>query len=519
MVQVRICPDCSEISETAPGGICPKCLMGLGFDSQDGAASAAGSGQHRIPFVPPEPEELASRFPQLEILEFIGSGGMGAVYRARQLHLDRIVALKIVPVELASTEMFSERFAREARAMAKLTHPRIVTVFDFGEADGMPYLVMEFINGVNLRQAIGPQKLQPNQALAIIPQICDALQYAHAMGVVHRDIKPENILLDRQGNVKIADFGLAKLLGAGLAEFTLTQTRQMMGTPHYMAPEQLERPHEVDHRADIYALGVVFYELLTGELPLGRFSPPSEKAGTDIRLDEMVHKTLEKDPDRRYQQASELKTDLDGIASEPPRLSSFAMFSESQLTFGRVLKHWYRDWATDWQHRLLTLLKWAAFAAYVAIFYQLVDVTGSIHEVSGSIHESGYNYKVGSWCEIRKHPSTGFRTRFDIFDDSVGVVLMFGISMYIVYWRIRKTAAGGDKLRPIPWAHVAFWLLTASFVVVGGFFPESRHVMLLVPTWSLMAVWAAVALGIQFAVRKDDLPPREWFEQKSWISS
>jgi hypothetical protein len=151
----------------------------------------------------------------------------------------------------------------------------------------------------------------------VVPQICDALQYAHRNGVVHRDIKPENILLDPAGRVKIADFGLAKLLGRTPAHLTLTSDRQVMGTLHYMAPEQVETPLAVDHRADIFALGVVFYEMLTGELPLGRFARPSQKAKVDARLDEVVFRALEKEPARRYQAASEVRVELDRIKTSP----------------------------------------------------------------------------------------------------------------------------------------------------------------------------------------------------------
>src|SRR5262249_17203510 len=158
-------------------------------------------------------------------------------------------------------------------------------------------------------------KIAPREALAIIPQICDALHFAHAEGIVHRDIKPENVLVDKKGRVKIADFGLAKLLGKTPGELTLTRPQQVMGTPHYMAPEQLEGARDVDHRADIFSLGVVFYELLTGELPLGRFAPPSQKVQVDVRLDEVVLRTLEKEPARRYQQASEVKTDVEKISA------------------------------------------------------------------------------------------------------------------------------------------------------------------------------------------------------------
>ena len=178
---------------------------------------------------------------------------------------------------------------------------------------------MEFVDGLTLRQLLDAGTLAPQEALAIVPQICEALQYAHDKGVVHRDIKPENILMDRSGQVKIADFGLAKLVGreAKDVDFTLTGAGQVMGTPHYMAPEQLEHPQSVDHRADIYSLGVVFYQMLTGELPLGRFAPPSRKVQIDVRLDEVVLRALEKDPDRRYQQASEVKTEVDTIRQTP----------------------------------------------------------------------------------------------------------------------------------------------------------------------------------------------------------
>jgi signal peptidase I len=229
---------------------------------------------------------------------------------------------------IAGDPAFAERFTREARAMALLSHPHIVTVHDFGQTtlrrpssgEGpLYYFLMEYVDGLNLRQLLDANQLSPAEAMAIVPQICDALQYAHDAGVVHRDIKPENILLDRKGEVKIADFGLAKLVGRpsqGPAEH-LTGEGQVMGTPHYMAPEQTEHPQTVDHRADIYSLGVVFYQMLTGELPLGRFAPPSKKVHIDVRLDEIVLRALEKEPELRFQQASHLKTEIETIAAAP----------------------------------------------------------------------------------------------------------------------------------------------------------------------------------------------------------
>ncbi|HVM47251.1 MAG TPA: protein kinase [Candidatus Acidoferrum sp.] len=313
----RKCGKCgAPLAADAPEGLCPRCLMALNLATQTDAGEVGPEGTRVVP-PPPEPappvEEIARHFPNLEILESLGRGGMGVVYKARQPRLNRFVALKILAREKERDPRFAERFTREAQALARLNHPNIVTVYDFGETDGLYYLMMEYVDGMNLRQLLQTRKLAPEEALAIVPPICEALQYAHQQGIVHRDIKPENILMDKQGRVKIADFGIAKLLGADGKSRTLTAEAQIVGTPHYMAPEQVEKPAIVDHRADIFSLGVVFYEMLTGELPLGRFAPPSSKVRLDVRLDEVVLHALEKEPERRYQQASQVKTDVETI--------------------------------------------------------------------------------------------------------------------------------------------------------------------------------------------------------------
>ena len=270
-------------------------------------------------FDPPTTQELSKLFPSLEILELVGAGGMGAVYKARQKRLDRVVALKVLPEEFGSDAKFALRFAREARTLAKLNHPNIVSLFEFGSVEDSYYFLMEFVDGSTLRDVIRSGELAPDHALAVVPHLCDALQYAHDNGVVHRDIKPENILIGKDGTIKIADFGLSRLQGGQGAgekrQVTLTGTHQVMGTPRYMAPEQMEGARDVDHRADIYSLGVVFYEMLTGEIPLGRFAAPSQKVAIDIRLDEVVLRTLEKEPEQRYQAASEIKSDVQSIES------------------------------------------------------------------------------------------------------------------------------------------------------------------------------------------------------------
>jgi serine/threonine protein kinase len=316
------CPKCGRpILEGAPRGLCPLCLI-----------SEVAKDDSPLPMMPdPELDDLRRAFPTLEIVEVLGAGGMGRVYKVRQPHLDRFGALKLLPPGLAEDPAWVERFTREARALARLNHPGIVQVYDFGEASSQvgegspkkfPFLLMEYVDGVNLRQALRAGSLTAAEALTIVPPICAALQYAHEQGVLHRDIKPENILLDTDGRVKIADFGVAKLAGnPGAPGATLTATGAQLGTAAYMAPEQIERPQDVDHRADIYSLGVVFYELLTGELPLGRFPAPSEKAGTDPRLDTIVFRTLEKERERRFQSAGEVKTEVEHVtSSEPPTM-------------------------------------------------------------------------------------------------------------------------------------------------------------------------------------------------------
>ena len=321
------CSTCGKALEaSAPGGLCPECLIKVGLGS--GVDSGADTETHatRRDFVPPPVEKLGPLFPQLEILELIGKGGMGAVYKARQRELDRIVALKILPPDIGQDAAFAERFAREARALAKLNHPGIVTLYEFGRADGLYFFLMEYVDGVNLRRLLAGGRVSAREALAIVPQICDALQYAHDQGIVHRDIKPENLLLDRRGRVKVADFGLAKIVGnqtgekptggeSAPASSALSDAGKLMGTPQYMSPEQISAPGEVDHRADIYALGVVFYQMLTGELPGKPIEPPSRKVHIDVRLDEVVLRAMEKNPELRYQQVSEVKTMVESISS------------------------------------------------------------------------------------------------------------------------------------------------------------------------------------------------------------
>jgi predicted Ser/Thr protein kinase len=298
------------------GGGCPRCVAEL-LKSRTGDVS----GEAREDDAPPlAAGDSLGRF---EVLEYLGRGGMGFVYRARQKGLERVVALKVLAPRLAASPEFAARFDREARALASLNHPNIVGVHDYGEENGLYFLAMEFVDGTSLRRILSSQKISPETALRYVPQICEALEYAHSRGVIHRDIKPENILIDKRGNLKIADFGLAKMVAREAASPDAptapaghaTLPGQVMGTPHYMAPEQVENLAAVDHRADIYSLGVVFYEMLTGELPLGRFPAPSQRVGVDVRFDEVVLRALQKEPEKRYQRASEVRDDVTMISS------------------------------------------------------------------------------------------------------------------------------------------------------------------------------------------------------------
>ena len=314
-----ICPKCAAIiPDEAPGGLCPKCAL-------EGAATVSKTTSGGRHITPPGIEEIAPHFPDLEILELLGAGGMGAVYKARQPQLDRFVALKILSHHLADDPAFVERFNREARVLGRLSHPNIVGIHDFGTAGPYCYLLMEYVDGVNLRQAMRAGRFTPTEALEMVQHLCSALKFAHEEGILHRDIKPENILIDSKGRVKIADFGIAKLVGEDRQQdFTLTLQGSVLGSPHYMAPEQIETPGDVDQRADIYSLGVVLYEMLTGGLPIGRFALPSEKAEMDARIDHIVMRTLEKEREARYQSAGEVGTEVAALAKHPASPSTKA---------------------------------------------------------------------------------------------------------------------------------------------------------------------------------------------------
>ena len=264
---------------------------------------------------PPSVEDLQKALPQYEITEFIARGGMGAVYKGTQKTLKRTVAIKVLPPDIDDGDMqFAERFKREAQSMAMLTHPNIVAVYDAGEtAQGLLYFVMEFIEGTDVHRLIASEgRLDPARAMSITTAVCDALAFAHEEGIIHRDIKPSNIMLDKRGRVKVADFGLAKAVN--LESTMLTGSNVAMGTPDFIAPEALIAGMAVDGRADVYAVGVMLYQMLTGKIPRGRFELPSGvMPQIDPRLDAIIDRAMQTDRDKRYSTATEMRTDVERI--------------------------------------------------------------------------------------------------------------------------------------------------------------------------------------------------------------
>lgn len=304
--------------ESAPGGQCPRCLLlGIHEDEMDllpeddhvtTTANAADPAAHAQSL---EIDELAAELPGFELEEPIGRGGMGVVWRARERLLDRHVAIKLLR-NVDKDPAFVERFTREARVMARMNHPNVVTLYTFGRTrSNHCYMVMELIDGMDLAQVMAKGSIDLPSALAIVSDICEALEPAHRAGFVHRDMKPGNVLLDKNGLVKVVDFGLARL-ARPLDPTTLSITKHghAVGTPQYIAPEQARGRGSEDHRADIYSLGVMLYEMLTGELPRGIFKPPSHKAKVSRQLDRIVMRALQEDPAQRYQDIMALKTDL-----------------------------------------------------------------------------------------------------------------------------------------------------------------------------------------------------------------
>jgi serine/threonine protein kinase len=308
-VNPKKCPQCGFVfgGAVVVSDLCPKCLLKQALKGRPAEDTET--------LWPPSVELLAKAMHGngVEPIKLIGQGGMGAVYKAWQWNPNRIVALKVMPPTAADGGTINQRFhrfKREARLLKQLSHPNVVTVHDFELAGDFVYFTMDLVDGRTLREMLtesaGP--LSPSYAFKLFLQLCNGLRYAHQSGVIHRDIKPENLLVDKEGVLKIVDFGIAKLNRGGASTECQTSDSWRMGTLNYMAPEQVGEPKAVDYRADIYSAGVVLYEMLTGERPLGLFPPPpSQTAKVDSSWDAVLFRALASDVARRYQDMREFK--------------------------------------------------------------------------------------------------------------------------------------------------------------------------------------------------------------------
>ena len=261
---------------------------------------------------------ITAALPDYKILNVLGKGGMGIVFLARQNSLQRLVAIKVLALKLATSEKFIERFKQEAKAMGRLSHSNIIQIFDYGETGEHCYFIMEYLEGTSLLQKIRPDEnkqiyLAQTEAVRITQEICKALIFAHDRGVIHRDIKPANILVGRDGSIKIADFGIAKLISDETFDAGLTQTEESFGTLKYASPEQIRSTAKVDGRADVYSLGIILFEMLKGYHPKSDNTHRLKPHTVAPRILSIAQKAYADDRDHRHKNVSELKKALDQI--------------------------------------------------------------------------------------------------------------------------------------------------------------------------------------------------------------
>ncbi len=318
---------------------------------------------------------LPHTFGNYELLEKLGEGGMGIVYRAHEASLRRYVALKVMRQELRAEPQFVERFHREARLAASLDHPNIVAVHAVGEEQGHPYFTMQMVDGDCLVDRMDGRPMPLPDVIRVLEPVAEALECAHRSDIVHRDVKPLNILIDREGRIRVTDFGIARALRGSM----YTSTGRLIGTPEYMSPEQAEDSSErpIDARSDVYSLGVVLFQMVTGNVPFRATSPVATalrhvkdppprprqlRPDLPVAVERVILKALEKDPQRRYQRPAEITRDLRAAIAEQERMEQSQRVEHGQ---SRVRK----DLALDW----LAILRehWRLVAAGLAILFVL----------------------------------------------------------------------------------------------------------------------------------------------------
>lgn len=416
------CPHCGRQADAQDGARTVECgHCGRPFSPEPRAEPGAdedstlilpdGAGEEEA-ISPSDLEQVRRLFrDKYEVLGMIGRGGMGAVYRVRQKSPRRLVALKVLLGGYFATEEERRRFKREAQAIALLQHPGIVRVYEFGEAHGQPYFTMDHVEGTDLRRYVRENSLDQKSICRLMAEACEAIEYAHREGVIHADLKPGNILVDREGRPRVLDFGLARIVRRTELSITrITAPGTVTGTPEYMSPEQtVGDPDAIDERTDVYSLGVILYELVTGHLPYRREDdsvygtlksvreeeptpPRAFSPGVDRELEAILYACLEKDRDRRYPDPAALRDDLERYVDGLPVSAVPPTFA---YRLKKALRRNYRTWVP-----LATGIVLVVIAAVLFVIQMTAEspdragaqedvlpAMGDVHRVESRVHD------------------------------------------------------------------------------------------------------------------------------------